>query len=62
MNAFELELARARQEEFERRIRPPRSCGCIGPQNGDPRCLCKMRGMTIVNGRHIEVIDHGPVK
>lgn len=39
-----------------------RACGCIGPQNGQPRCPCMMRGMRQINGRWVEVIDHGPVK
>ena len=34
-------------------------CNCIGPQNGEPLCPCRMRNVTIKNGRYIEVIDHG---
>lgn len=37
------------------------ACCCIGPQNGQPLCPCRMRGVTIQDGRCIEVIDHGPV-
>lgn len=36
------------------------ACGCIGPQNGEPRCPCQMKNITEVNGRWVEVIDHGP--
>lgn len=36
-------------------------CGCIGPQNGEPLCPCRMRCVTIKDGRYVEVIDHGPV-
>lgn len=36
-------------------------CGCIGPQNGQPLCPCRMRGgVQIKDGRYIETIDHGP--
>lgn len=30
-------------------------CGCIGPQNGQPLCLCRMRdqGVTIKAGRYV---------
>lgn len=38
-----------------------RMCGCIGPQDGNPRCPCMMQNMRQVNGRWVEVIDHGPV-
>ena len=37
------------------------SCGCIGPQNGDPLCPCMMRSVTVENGRYVQKIDHGPV-
>ena len=37
-------------------------CFCIGPQKGQPFCPCKMRNVTIKNGRYIEEIDLGPVK
>ena len=36
------------------------SCNCIGPQNGEPRCPCDMRGVTIKDGRYIKVTDLGP--
>lgn len=35
-------------------------CGCIGPQNGQPLCPCAMRGVKIVDGRYVQVVDHGP--
>lgn len=37
-------------------------CGCIGPQNGEPLCPCRMRGLRQVDGRWVETIDHGPVR
>ena len=37
------------------------TCGCIGPQNGEPLCPCRMRGVTVQDGRYVEIIDHGPV-
>lgn len=39
-----------------------RACGCVGPQNGQPRCPCMMRNVKEVDGRWVEVIDHGPVR
>lgn len=39
-----------------------RSCNCIGPQNGQPKCPCMMINMKEVDGRWVEVIDHGPVR
>lgn len=36
------------------------ACNCIGPQNGEPVCPCRMRRLIIRNGRFVEVIDHGP--
>lgn len=37
------------------------ACCCIGPRNGQPLCPCRMRGVTVQDGRYVEVIDHGPV-
>jgi len=38
------------------------ACGCIGPQNGQPLCPCKMRGVEIKDGRYVmPVRDLGPV-
>jgi hypothetical protein len=37
-----------------------RICNCIGPQNGEPLCPCRMGAVKIVNGRYVEVIDRGP--
>jgi len=39
-----------------------KTCFCIGPQNGDPVCPCRMRNLQKKDGRWIEIIDHGPVK
>lgn len=39
-----------------------RMCACIGPQNGEPLCPCRMRGLRKENGRWVEAIDHGPVQ
>lgn len=36
------------------------SCGCVGPQNGQPLCPCRMRSVKVVDGRYVQVIDHGP--
>jgi hypothetical protein len=38
------------------------SCNCIGPQNGQPRCPCMMRGVFQRNGRWVQAEqDLGPV-
>lgn len=39
------------------------SCGCVGPQNGEPKCPCLMRGIIKRDGRWIEPErDLGPVR
>lgn len=39
------------------------SCGCVGPQNGQPLCPCMMRGIQQRDGRWVEPErDLGPVK
>lgn len=39
-----------------------RSCNCVGPQPGFPKCPCMMRGLIQRNGRWIEPKkDLGPV-
>lgn len=37
------------------------ACCCIGPQNGEPVCPCRMRNVTIENGRYVRKEDLGPV-
>lgn len=45
-----------------RSINEAHACGCVGPQNGQPRCPCMMRGVIQRNGRWIEPErDLGPV-
>lgn len=39
------------------------SCNCIGPQRGEPRCPCQMRGIIERDGRWIvPEQDLGPVR
>jgi hypothetical protein len=38
------------------------ACFCVGPQNGDPLCPCRMRRVKVKDGRYVEEIDHGEVK
>jgi len=39
-----------------------RACFCIGPQNGEPRCPCRMRHIKIQDGRYVvPERDIGPV-
>lgn len=35
-------------------------CFCLGPQDGAPLCPCRMKHLRIIDGRFVEVIDHGP--
>lgn len=37
-----------------------RICNCIGPQNGQPVCPCRMRLVKIRNGRYVLEQDLGP--
>lgn len=37
------------------------ACFCVGPQNGNPVCPCRMRNMKRRNGRWVEEHDFGPV-
>lgn len=38
-------------------------CNCMGPQNGQPKCPCQMRGVVQRDGRWIEPErDLGPVR
>ena len=36
------------------------ACNCVGPQGDKPLCPCRMRGVQIVDGRYVEIVDHGP--
>lgn len=39
------------------------ACGCVGPQRGEPRCPCQMRGVIERDGRWIvPEQDLGPVR
>jgi hypothetical protein len=37
-----------------------RSCFCVGPQNGDPVCPCRMENVRVIDGRYVEERDLGP--
>ncbi len=40
-----------------------RSCFCVGPQDGQPLCPCRMRDVKIKNGRYVlPERDLGPVR
>jgi len=32
----------------------PKACFCIGPQNGEPLCPCRMVSVVIKNGRYVQ--------
>lgn len=36
-------------------------CFCVGPQDGQPICPCRMRNVQVKDGRYVETIDYGPV-
>lgn len=38
-----------------------RACFCTGPRNGEPLCPCRMRNVTVRNGRYVREDDLGPV-
>lgn len=38
----------------------PKSCCCVGPQNGQPLCPCQMKSTKVINGRLVKVTDLGP--
>ena len=42
------------------RANDTRACNCVGPQPGQPVCPCRMPAIKVVDGRYVEVIDHGP--
>jgi len=49
-------------KRIKQELEGARACNCIGPQNGEPRCPCMMRGLIQRNGRWIEPEkDLGPV-
>ena len=35
-------------------LEQPQACCCIGPQNGEPVCPCRMRNVIIKNGHYIQ--------
>jgi hypothetical protein len=37
-----------------------KECFCMGPQDGQPLCPCRMRHVQVKDGRYVEMIDHGP--
>lgn len=34
-------------------VQPLRQCMCVGPQNGQPLCPCRMREVVVKNGRYV---------
>lgn len=36
------------------------ACNCVGPQNGEPLCPCRMSSVKVQDGRYVEVRDLGP--
>jgi len=42
--------------------RAAHQCNCIGPQNGEPRCPCRMSNVMIRDGRYVQrEVDLGAV-
>lgn len=35
-------------------------CNCVGPQDGQPVCPCRMRNVRVRDGRYVEETDLGP--
>ena len=57
---LERRIVRLLEEKWQPQCPPVQSCGCIGPQNGQPVCPCQMAGVTIENGRYVRRVDLGP--
>lgn len=55
-------MRRAAERGLKRMAEQPHACFCTGPKPGMPACPCRMRNMTKVEGRWVEMIDHGPVQ
>ena len=54
-------LAGAIREQAAEAVPALTMCGCIGPQNGEPRCPCAMRHVIVRDGRYIQKeVDLGP--
>ena len=34
------------------------ACGCMGPQDGKPRCPCRMQMVEQVDGEWYEITEH----
>ncbi len=48
---------------FKNILDAPKPCCCIGPQNGEPLCPCRMKSVKIKDGRYVlPAKDLGPVK
>jgi hypothetical protein len=48
-------------EDTSHKINNTHKCFCIGPQNGEPVCPCRMKSVIKENGRYKQIIDLGPV-
>lgn len=50
-----------KHQEDVRKYPDVHACCCIGPQNGEPVCPCRMKNVLIVDGRYKEIVDLGEV-
>lgn len=51
------------EKNFDRCAVDMQPCFCVGPQDGQPLCPCRMRGVVVKNGRYvIPEQDLGPVR
>ena len=66
MDDLHLTPAQERQkwrDQCDRQKIQTQPCNCIGPQNGQPVCPCRMRSVIVRNGRYIQPeVDLGPVR
>lgn len=55
-------IAKAIINDGQRQVMPMRLtklCACIGPQNSDPFCPCRMTNFKAVDGKYVKVAGHG---
>lgn len=59
--SLRLDLRKYRDTIWEQGDTPPsHACNCVGPRDGQPLCPCRMRSVHVVEGRFVEIVDHGP--
>ena len=55
-------LQKYHEELMKDLLHDTKTCNCIGPQNGEPKCPCMMRGVRIIDGEYVQITKLGKVK